>query len=456
MKHIKALLPIFAIMFCLCGYSQVWAYPSIYPTGTTIFDTSQAYNSYVLVTSWVKNTSEKGVHDPGLVELMDMNGNVVHTWNVPKNRNKRYWLLPNGHILGIVQLAVPYKPEKIEIPGEKVIELDWDGNLVWEYETLLGPHHYVKRLENGNTLILCHEKVPAEMLATVKDVDTNIHEYGKVARKGVQLIGDTIIEVTPDKKIVWEWKSSEYLDVNRFSPNDALSDWTHGNTASVIPENKWFDQGDKRFRPGNIIFNPRNLDMIFIIDKETKQVVWRFHSDDGKGTPWHCHEPEMIPKGLPGEGNILYFDNRIAHPGPADREGKSWVVEIDPVKKEIVWKYSSAIGGQWPHDIWHFFSSVMSSQQKLPNGNVFVSSDCSGRIFQVKPVKKHPEGGIVVWEHIVAGTLTCRSRPYPYDWCPQLRALPKPKERAVTPPDCEKWRIRPDDERNLGLTYIEK
>jgi hypothetical protein len=28
------------------------------------------------------------------------------------------------------------------------------------------------------------------------------------------------------------------------------------------------------FRPGNIIVNARNIDMIYIVDKQTKKVVW--------------------------------------------------------------------------------------------------------------------------------------------------------------------------------------
>jgi hypothetical protein len=47
-----------------------------------------------------------------------------------------------------------------------------------------------------------------------------------------------------------------------------------------------------------------------------------------------------MPEGLPGAGNLLVFDNEDrGYPNlPLAVTGGSRVLEIDPVKKEIVWQ----------------------------------------------------------------------------------------------------------------------
>ncbi len=39
---------------------------------------------------------------------------------------------------------------------------------------------------------------------------------------------------------------------------------------------------------------------------------------------------------------------------------------------------------------------------------------------------------------------TTRPAPVPYDYCPQLEALPEPAELAVTPPNNLEWHLEPD------------
>jgi hypothetical protein len=203
----------------------------------------------------------------------------------------------------------------------------------------------------------------------------------------------------------------------------------------ALPENKWYDGGDLRFKPGNVLFNPRNLDEVFIIDKETKKIVWSW-TTDYKGGLSHCHETEMIERGLPGEGNILVFDNGL-FPRHRDHVGQSYIIEINPVSKELVWKYET-VG----YSNIRFFSKTMGSQKRLPNGNTFISEDNTGRIFEVKHRGDHPDGGEIVWEY-VAPAQVARCQPIPYDFCPQLKAMPKPKEDPVVPPKIEDFHINP-------------
>ena len=131
----------------------------------------------------------------------------------------------------------------------------------------------------------------------------------KVSNK--PLLDDIIYIVDESGEIVWEWLASKHIDEMGFSiearntmfryPNYVMSrtpgkvggDWIHINTASWLGPNKWYDAGDQRFKPGNIIINPRNIDTVYIVDKETKKVVWEW-THHYKGGVAHCHEPEMI------------------------------------------------------------------------------------------------------------------------------------------------------------------
>ena len=110
-----------------CVSATVLAYPTVYPTGTTIYDPDAAFSSYILIS----DHADKGNHAsaavraeskvPGDVRLIDMNGNVVHTWHVDPYFNKRSRLLPNGHLV-------------FAASDKTIIEYDWDSNVVWEHK----------------------------------------------------------------------------------------------------------------------------------------------------------------------------------------------------------------------------------------------------------------------------------------------------------------------------------
>lgn len=53
----------------------------------------------------------------------------------------------------------------------------------------------------------------------------------------------------------------------------------HINSMSVLGENKWYDQGDERFHPDNLIIDARNANILAIISKETGDIVWRVGPD---------------------------------------------------------------------------------------------------------------------------------------------------------------------------------
>jgi len=409
------------LVLAVCAFF-LSGYPTIFPTGTTIYIPDESYSSYILIADHASlgNHPSAKVREqsqiPGDIRLIDMNGTVVHTWKVIPNFNKRCRLLPNGNLLYVA-------------PDKTIIEYDWDSNIVWSHHGIDSVND-MRWLPNNNRLFIAHDPLPAEFQRQVKDVE--IAPWWPLRKRGseeIQLGGD-IFEVTPDKKIVWEWHAHNHLDLNRFSPVTPEGDWLHMNTIFPIPENKWYDAGDKRFKPGNLLINPRNIDTLYIIDKETKEIVWEW-THTYKGGLAHCHEPEMIEKGLPGAGNILLFDNGL-FPRHRTHSGQTFIIEFNPVTKDIVWKYETE-----GYANIKFFSKTMGTQKRLPNGNTYIAEDNTGRLFQIN------SDGKIVWEYVNRGG-TNRPFPVPYDFCPQLKSLPKPPELAVTPPNNLEWHIEPD------------
>jgi hypothetical protein len=400
----------------------VYAAPTIFPTGTTIYKPADAYNSYIVISDHAvlgNHPDPKVVADskvPDDIRIIDMNGTVVHTWKVAPNFNKRSRLLPNGHLVYVG-------------PNKTVFEYDWDGNVVWKHEGI-GSMNDMRVLPNGNKLLLAHEPIPEEFQRQVKDVDMGPRWAPRYRGSKERQLGADIYEVNAGGTVVWEWHAHDHLDLNRFSPATPEGDWLHANSIQPLPENKWYDGGDERFKPGNILVNARNIDMMYIVDKATKRVVWE-GTHDYKGGMAHSHEAEMIEKGLPGAGNVLIFDNGL-FPRHREHSGQTFLIELDPITQKIVWKYETE-----GYSNMKFFSKTMGSQTRLPNGNTFIAEDNTGRLFQVKP------DGDIVWEYVNRGGTT---RPFPvaYDFTPQLKALARPPEYAVTPPNNLEWHLVPD------------
>jgi hypothetical protein len=299
--------------------------------------------------------------------IIDMNSRIVHVW-------------PEVRAVGRVRLN---KDGSLAVIGTDnlVKEYSWDGELQWVFRLAAEedfPHHDLIRLDNGNYLVLARDR-------------TNFTGYlQEVDRRG---------------RVVWEWRSIEHIDA--FPTWDReRKDPTHFNSIHELPENRHFDAGDERFRPGNILVSARHLNAIFIIDKRSGEVVWQY-----TGNLDYQHEATMVVAGEPGEGRILVFNN-----GRHDRNGyrRSLVQSIEPSTGELIWEYGSKF----------FFSSVAGTVQKYAGPNFVITSSHGGRIFEVTP------GSEIVWEW-VPPYMPMRPERLPYDHCPQLAALDRPEETEV-------------------------
>jgi hypothetical protein len=278
------------------------------------------------------------------------------------------------------------------------------------------------------------------------------------------VLDDLAYEVNAEGDIVWTWAASDHIDEIGFTPEEFKllkasknADYLHVNDLKPVGPNHWFDEGDQRFAPDNLIFDSRNANFIAIIDRKTRKIAWTLGphfppvAPDNGGASRKVprpvdqisgqHDAQIIPKGLPGAGNLLVFDNQGAAgypPAATTLTGGSRVLEINPVTGQVVWQYTAADTGNAG---WTFRSTHISSARRLPNGNTFIDEGQIGRFFQVAPT------GEIVWEYLnpyprrskdaETGKATVnygvyRAEPVAYDWAP---AGTPHAEFAVVPPD---------------------
>ena len=240
-----------------------------------------------------------------------------------------------------------------------------------------------------------------------------------------------------------------------------MGDWLHINSVSLIGPNRHFDASDTRFHPDNLIWGSREANIIAITDRKTGNITWRLGpaydgSEAERKLGWIIgqHHPHIIPRGLPGEGNLLVFDNGgwagYGKPNPASPTGRmnarrdySRVLEIDPISLQIVWQYTPAEAGfVIPLDASRFYSPFVSSAQRLPNGNTLITEGSNGRIFEI--TQDHE----LVWEYISpywgsrgpASGMNMVYRAYraPYAWVPQR---PEPTETPIPRLDRSGFRV---------------
>ena len=223
-------------------------------------------------------------------------------------------------------------------------------------------------------------------------------------------------------------------------------DWLHVNSATYVGPNRWFDQGDTRFAPNNVIISSREASLLAIVARDGT-IVWRLGPDFSESKELRAirqiigqHHAHLIPKGLPGAGNLLVFDNGgasgygFANPIAPDGRGAfaratSRVLEINPVTLELVWSYAN------PQVLQHQHQRRAAAAER---------QHADHRRGRWADVRSH-ERGAIVWEYMYPlfsganpSNAVYRAYRVPYGWIPQLMT---PREQRVTPPALGDFRV---------------
>ena len=357
--------------------------------------------------------------------LIDNQGREVHRWELDYEALFAQ-LLENGNLM-----TLGIYPD--HTPRRSVREIDRNGNILAECAHGL-PHHDFLKMPNGNMLLLGREfKTPEEVIAAGANPDF-------IDPDGSGLMAPRIVEARPTGpascEIVWDWSAWDHIiqDFDSSKPNygvvaehpelidlnyllDELAarghpaDWINSNGIDYNPE---LDQ---------IVLSTRRFSEVWIIDHSTTtteaagseggnsgmggNLLYRWGNPRAyrAGTPddqqlfWQ-HNPEWIPPGQAGAGNIVIFNNGLEFTDFL--RGYSSIDEIVPPvdganyrrdsgqaygPAEPVWTYTAATPGD-------FYAPYISGAQRLPNGNTLICDGVNGTIFEVTPAGK------TVWKYV--------------------------------------------------------
>ena len=356
--------------------------------------------------------------------LIDNEGRLVHSWEHDALPGAATYLLPNGNLLHAA--AAQNSPVNFGGQGGVMKEVDWDGNVVWEFfysDSLRALHHDMAVLPNGHVLMIAWElKTVEEAIAAGRD--STLLEAG-------EFWPEEIIEVKPIRpvggEIVWEWnvwdhliqdfdatkanfgvveEHPELVDINQLpAPN---GDWLHFN---AINYNAELDQ---------IVVSTPGFNEFWVIDHSTTteeaaghtggrygkggDLLYRWGNPAMYGTSdpngrqlYFQHDVQWIEPGLPGAGNILLYNNSVRR---NDSTFSSIIELTPPINPDgtyrshedglfefgtITWLYEDPPA---------FWSDFASGAQRLPNGNTLIAEAMTGRIFEVTPDEE------IVWEYV--------------------------------------------------------
>ena len=355
------------------------------------------------------------------VTLLDVNNSVVHRWTT-LFRGKSIRFLPDGSLLRSIRIP------RGSAPGQSgaIQRYALDGTLLWDWRydaPGVSVHHDISVLPNGNVLLIAaHDKTRAEAIAAGRDPNT-ISQVFKPER---------IIEVQPTGlttgTIVWEWDAwdhlvqdfdmaranfgvvanrPELLNINYPTGTQLNGDWLHFNGIDYDPVHD------------RILLSCPRMNEVWVIDHSTTtaeakgstggrwkrggDLLYRWGNpaayDSGTTTSrvlGFQHSPTFIPQGMPGAGNILLFNNRYT-------AVRSSVVEFKP-PLDASGAFLPRVGGVygpvapvWTYSDSGFYSAILSSARRLPNGNTLVCSGTQHWLFEVTPSGKR------VWEYTRPG-----------------------------------------------------
>ena len=400
--------------------------------GLFLNDTTLAFEGYTLFAP-KQNT---------MTYLINNEGRKVHEWsasNYPPGQS--VYLLENGHILRTCMTQTQLGTGGGE--GGRVEEYDWNDSLVWQLDfstSTYMQHHDIRRLPNGNILMLVVEK---KTYTQVLDAGFDPSKLNpEIAQKGYML-PDYVVEIQPTYPVggtvVWEWHVWDHL----VQDYDATkSNW---GVANAHPELIDCD-GDRRMLPlfwnhmNSIDYNP-TLDQVvvsvrgnseaWIIDHSTTTAQAAGHTGGacGKGGDllyrwgnpltygagtisdrkyFEQHDVEWVRTDCPGAGDMTCYNNGLGR-----NPNYSTVDEITP-PVDANGNYSIVTGSAFgpPGFTWSYqasppaslFSENISGAQRLPNGNTLICEGGHGDFTEVTAA------GQLVWKYICpvdgAGPLT--------------------------------------------------
>ncbi|MCK5344649.1 MAG: aryl-sulfate sulfotransferase [Candidatus Heimdallarchaeota archaeon] len=298
-----------------------------------------------------------------MAELIDLKGNVINSWRYD---GSEFWswteLLPNGDLLAIGGDAENIRPGDPNTYAQHryLLRFNWDGKLLWRRE--IAAHHDVELTSDGSMLVLTlrYELNPS-FNYKIKLCDNQITQLDQ---KGNIIESHSIYEAVSAGKNIFPLEPVELMQKNKMTYMDLF----HCNSLEkmhiphLVGKHPIYDLD-------NILVCFRHQNRIAVFSWKENKVIWAWGQDQLSGP----HDASVLDN-----GNILIFDNGLG-------KGYSRVIELDPVKKTIIWEYKD-------NPPTNFYTAARGSAQRLSNGNTLIAESDKGHAFEIT------SDGKIVWE----------------------------------------------------------
>lgn len=317
--------------------------------------------------------SRVGDEDKLIAEVIDADGNVIHSWaldwfdiwpgasHLADHLNPKE--PPGSHIHGMVLMKDGSLVFNYD--GLGMVRVDANNEVIWRlpYRT----HHSLHQSEDGHLWVpgmITHE----QPLSTLPFYKPNFDEF-------------TILEVDPDDGNILQEISVHslfqdnqlqgllYLSSLRLHP-ESQGDTLHLNDIELFPEN----MKPGFFEAGDMMLSLRNINTVVVFDTDNWEK--KFVSI---GPFVRQHDPDFI------DGNtISIYDNNDS--APAESGVQSRILLQDAPSGDISVAYTG-------NDQSPFFSFLLGKHEWQDNGNILIADSRNGRIIEVSP------NGDIIWEY---------------------------------------------------------
>lgn len=308
---------------------------------------------------------------PG-IQLIDAEGNVVHRWVVEPNEVFSGVELPEGRLPNPNIHGSHLRPDGdvvLNLSTWGVARLDACGEVQWA--RAMAHHHSVARADDGSYW------VPTQSQPSDDEVPT-----GSFTGLGEPEYQNAIVRLDDDGKTLDHFNVLKVLYENELEERIAKtrmvshrSDITHLNDVEPLP--KTLADQYPTFAAGDLLVSLSKLDMVFVMDPETKTVKWH------AVRPWISqHDPDFI-----GAGWIGVFDNRSDGTGRGEMLGGSRIVAVQPHTDSLDVRFPTRHSEP-------FYTRTQGKWQLLSNGNMLLAESNAGRVVEVN------RNGETVWDWV--------------------------------------------------------
>ncbi|MYF70416.1 MAG: hypothetical protein F4181_10835 [Proteobacteria bacterium] len=393
----------------------------------------RAFEGYTLV-----HEGAFGGQNANRIYLTDMNGETVHRWEPERYQPEGSvaYLLENGLLLRTVSSHHWLHSGNYPVGAAGTVQLlDWDSNVVWEYEMDVPGkhvfHHDVDYMPNGNILAIAYTGFsPEEARSMGWD--------GVFPANADTIWFDKVVELQPNledgsTEIVWQWNSWDHFVQDKF-PGRA----NYGDVGSAVGkiDINYLREGYVLFLRGqmhhvNSVDYNAHLDQIVLSSAAYGELWFIDHSTTmaeaagdsggryGRGgdliyrwgnpfttrsgtlddaTLYWQHDARWITEGLPGAGNLLVYNNGTNRsldgtfdPG-LGMDFENSYTDLLEVRLPVRADGSYDIGRE-PELVWSwnldtsedYFSPFMSGWDRMPNGNTIFVNGHNKQVMEVTP-----------------------------------------------------------------------